>query len=136
MNEKEERSLIAWLAVNVMGYTPVSGDYWDGACNPGKFNCNPSEATGWAFEYPGGVAVGGKEYCTARLYQWLPTTDVEHAMAVFDKCLDRYAFGIAIQKAPSGYAVFAHVDCIKNFNTIAETKELAICLFAKKVFEK
>lgn len=82
-----ERELDAAIAVQVMGYIPVWGDFWRGAVCPGKWNCAVSRADAWAFPYNGhGVrAPDGKFYCTQEVYAWNPSTDIANAMKVVEK---------------------------------------------------
>ena len=81
--------LSAIVAINIMGWIPVRGDFWPGAMNPGTFNCSPEEADGFAFEYPCGVQMpDGKEYCSRKLSAWNPGEVIADAWEVVDKIGD------------------------------------------------
>lgn len=129
MNDTELRELDAWIAVNVMRWIPVRGDYWNGAVCPGKFNCAIDEADGWAYEYNGGVSVGnkGKTYCSTETYQWRPHDDPAAAM----QALMKY-----FELDPNDCLPALHnFLCKKQFSERTLTPE-KICLFIKWHYQK
>jgi hypothetical protein len=134
LTDEQKIELNGWIAVNVMRYIPVWGDYWQGACNEGQFNCPVEEATAWAFEYEGGVSAGteGKTYCSRRDYEFTPTYNEEVAFEVLEKCVGKAA--VLIEKVKGGYAV--HNNLRASQVASGETLQEAISLFAKVIYSK
>ena len=129
--DEELNALNRHMAVKVMRWTPVKGDYWNNAVIPGRFNCAVQEADAWAYEYDGGVAVGtkGKQYCSTETYNWMPATRADDALKVEERILSHFV-SIEIRKlAQESY----RVSVLKRSVT-ASTRALATCLLAAKLF--
>jgi hypothetical protein len=74
----------ALVAVKVLGWTPVTGDWWPHAVNSGQFNCPLDKADGFAHVYSeGGLLMpDGKTYCSKKAYNWRPSERIEDAWEV------------------------------------------------------
>lgn len=113
MNEKELRELDAWIAVHVMRYIPV---------------IRPADSTYPVLKY--WIDGAGLEILQP---QFSPTSDEGSAMQVLKRC--REIVSVALPAGGSTGVMVQDLDK-KSRYAIAETLELAICLFAKKLFTK
>lgn len=113
-SEKELRELDAWIAEHVMGMKCISKD-------------GPRPTSGTEDDY------FVREWIHASNSLPHYTTSRADAMAVLVKCLEKLAFGIAIQNYPGGVSVSKKID--GGLNALAPTLELAICRFAKALFQ-
>lgn len=111
---RELRELDAWIAEHVMGMKVIS-----------KYDPRPTVGTEDDYFVREWIDVSHS----------LPhyTTSDADALAVLRKCLEKSAFGLAIQDTTKGYSISFKIDW--SHEAHAETLPLAICLFARKIFE-
>ena len=116
MTATELRQLDAWIAENVMGNQQRKIRVTDGR-----------KLVRYEF-----LKVGTNEICPEY------TTDPAAAMEVLKKCCEAMAVNVEIWKAGNGEWVCRMVSGRNSRNCVgtANTIELAICLFAKKLFTK
>jgi hypothetical protein len=156
MNEKEMRELDAWIAENVLGYrrTDNPDDYttdnttlfW----HRNEANYRESVLIGKAYTHSGLTKQYGKEMFSHSWTHYCPTTDSAAALEVLKKCAEKMPNAIVgigspmgkadvistLPKTAQGWVVGAIGFRTNAFDAEAPTLELAICLFAKKLFEK
>lgn len=117
MNDKEMLALDAWIAHNLMGLA---------LCTRHPAILNPNE---FVITIPSGIVrakIGAEP-----TKNFVPTTDPANAMEVLKKCLDKGGYRISMNvHLSSEFQVFKSEESLVR----AETLELAICLFAKKLF--
>lgn len=150
MNDKEMRELDAWVAEHVMGLPPCYvvikrglfyrlGDrgYTSKMSEAGRYTLEEAKAREWRHD----------EQVTYAPWQCEKyTTDPAAAMLVLEKCvarciLSRAEIGIGEYSDLDGFQGFkVHAFCFSSqkveASSVAETLPLAICLFAKKLFQK
>ena len=126
MNAQELRELDAWIAENVIG-------------NPQRRIRVTDGRKLVRYEF---LKVGTNDICPTY------TTDPAAAMEVLRKCAEKMDAGIVGIGSPMGGPVASTIPKLKqgwvvgkigrptNFDCEAATLELAICLFAKKLFTK
>jgi hypothetical protein len=124
MTDTEKRELDAWIAVNIMKWQEVKP--WD--INPGHGQ----------FVIRHGVPVAPPP-----IFKFEPTTDPAAAMEVLKKCAAKLYPSDEVQiygnDEDGGYVIFSpETKDAEGFvlESDAKTLELAICLFAKKLFSK
>lgn len=121
MKNEELRELDAWIAEHVMGFTLNSG-------HPPHWYSSDSDRV---------YFVRLAEDDDAAIY-WQPTTDPAAAMEVLKKCYDKCGMidTFRTQIKPYRFGVTGKWLPAANYECEAEALELAICLFAKKLFTK
>lgn len=129
--EKELRELDAWIAEHVMGYR------WF-AYEGGKSNrfCDLQIPSDWQARH-GGIQCESSLEGYERDIGGVPkyTTNPADAMAVLEKCCAETMQEdcVYIGKTESEWIV-GHTT--RNFEEVADTLPMAICLFAKQLFSK
>ena len=136
MNTQDKIELNQWIAVNVMYAKPRTEAR---AVNPktgGMTLCENDTITRrdvreFCIKHP--------EYKCVIADVWPDYTTVDNAMQVLKKCAEKVHM-VAIENTASGMWSVCKLQCHDllwcDFTTLAETLELAICLFAKKLFSK
>lgn len=123
MNQNELRELNTWIAEHVMGWIKCDVKNLD---HSGRFSISD---TGFVLIHAPRV----------QIKQFRPTTDTAAAFEVLKKCLDNqreFGFGDPCFISKDGGYWLRAVKDGKHIDGEAETLELAICLFAKKIFTK
>lgn len=130
MTDQEKRELDAWISEHVMGWHRMTFDNgFPGAARnqlvPEKFRADQYRKHGWR---------DGIE-----LLDTFPkfTTDPAAAMAVLKKCAERCDAEICLRAGKwivTGYCLSDVKPGQLDWDVAAPTLELAICLYAKKLF--
>ncbi len=130
------RELDVWIALNVMGWKRMTFNDYLKTCG---FN---ERLTNYYHNLDGSIAADFDWACDCGQTNtsWRPTDNPAHAMEVLKKCCERGCgkFSTVIWKFQGEWNIDAQcVDVKDEFNAVeAETLELAICQFAKKLFTK
>lgn len=126
MTDTELRELDAWIAENVMGYAwlqPIGGRYTRFyLVSPNNHKDLKPEFVFHRKSYRDEDIENAPRY----------TTDPAAAMEVLKKCSEKYSIKIGFDV--NGKWFVSHYDAKFEGVIRAETLELAICLFAKKLF--
>lgn len=149
MTEKEKRELDAWVAERVIGWHRMTNAKAIGVEDFSEFDERELEtlnrlSDNWYDSKNNHVAdVEGECDCGQHDTSFKPTTDPAAAMEVLKKCVEQCDMPVEIDRKrdkktghwriesgtmSQGLLVIAPPDC--------NTLELAICLFAKKLFSK
>jgi hypothetical protein len=122
MNDKQLRELDAWIAEHVMGYRKATKQ---------ELDLHSRRDIWW-------VSPDSDGENSTQMHPYLPlfTADPAAAMMVLEKCLSETKDAITMAETPT---IAAHMGryTVANEEVVecAETLPLAICLFAKKLFD-
>jgi len=119
MSDTEQKELNAWIAEHVMGWSKEK---------LGQLSCAGT------FANQGGEVYIHDKGSYVRLFH--PTTDPAAAMQVLERCVDVATATIRKQSDGSFCVWWTDSETMEENYIIGKTLPLAICLFAKKLFEK
>lgn len=122
----ELRELDAWIAENVMGLKP-----WKETQERITCILEPNE---FVLSIPSNIVRARIGSNPTKNFQ--PTIDADDSLEVLKKCAKKLTFGVEISIQDGEWCVWQMTDYAKEIFAKAPTLELAICRFARKLFEK